>query len=561
MQDNLIKQKGKSVSSGTKSDARNMYASLLLAGKNLSLYPEGHSLCMSAIRRCHVKLDEYTRQYGDFRIEIERERVLCGGDDVHTGALEEGTLPFTLFRDGIRWLEFSEGVTLEEVQQILSIINRYAVLSAEPEGDIVTDFWEARFCHTQYEASDLFFGLSPEETATVSTFDAGSSQGMRELTDMQAQTGNPSIDPARLVLTNAEQDALAQMIQDEETAPASGHLNMLLDSLLQYEDESDASVILEVFSKELAGFLSSRQYENALIIVEGLRHAVESGRLRAPRADWLIEEFFMRISDADFLGPLEEDWNNLTVPQAIILGRMFPKLHPRAVDTLTLLLLTHRPTQFEQIVEDGIIALAQKDHSPLWRLISQSEDKKVARLIPVLYRLGGDVATEYLMRLTRHSSVPVRRLAVKALVNGRLIQTEELFKLLEDSDEAVRRMILKQLGRARDPGVEALLLSYLKSIKSGADAAQHIIECYRALGKCGSEQSVPFLRGVLMRRKWLPGARRYADRYGAALALVALKIPESRQVIDDAARSLFPGLRSVVREARDRDLVKVKGGR
>jgi hypothetical protein len=86
----------------------------LLTCKNVSLYPEGHSISMNSIRQFHENLEAYIRQYGDIRIEIERDRVICQGVEVHTGPSEEGTLPFTLFRDGIRWLEFTEGIDLEE---------------------------------------------------------------------------------------------------------------------------------------------------------------------------------------------------------------------------------------------------------------------------------------------------------------------------------------------------------------------------------------------------------------------------------------------------------------
>ena len=62
-------------------------------------------------------LEAYIRQYGDIRIEIERDRVICQGIEVHKGTSEEGTLPFTLFRDGIRWLEFTEGIKQEEIKE------------------------------------------------------------------------------------------------------------------------------------------------------------------------------------------------------------------------------------------------------------------------------------------------------------------------------------------------------------------------------------------------------------------------------------------------------------
>jgi hypothetical protein len=54
--------------------------------------------------------------------------------------------------------------------------------------------------------------------------------------------------------------------------------------------------------------------------------------------------------------------------------------------------------------------------------------------------------------------------------------------------------------------------------------------------------------------------RKSAYREGAALALVALKIPEARQVIEAAGRSFHPGLRRIAREAGRKSFQKNRGG-
>ena len=44
----------------------------------------------------------------------------------------------------------------------LLLINKYTKLSAEPEGDIVTAFWETPFPHMQYEVAELLWGGDEE---------------------------------------------------------------------------------------------------------------------------------------------------------------------------------------------------------------------------------------------------------------------------------------------------------------------------------------------------------------------------------------------------------------
>lgn len=561
-QDNYSSEKRNRASTAASDDARKLFAYLLLAGKNLSLYPEGHSISLNSIRQLHGKLDAYIQQHGEFRIEIERDSVTCQGQAVYAGPPAEDSLAFTLFRDGIRWLEFIEGVSLEEVQELLSIINRHKALSEEPAGDMVTAFWEARFAGIQYAAVDLFPALEPGMDDITSGFQPGcegrgaSQDGVPE--GGQAETDDPAIDPAALVLSSKEQALLQEMIFREETAPASAHLNMLLDSLLQFQDEESFRVILDVLSDEFKAFLSSRDFQACLIILEGLRYIGDSGRLIDPGTK-LIETFFATVSDPVHLEPLEEVWKQLSAKQAGILERIFHHLRPPAVETLVRLLLTHQQPELQFVVEDAVRSLIVQDVRCLELLIDLSDDRLAVRLVPVISMLERNVSMTHLLRLARHSSAPVRRLAVKAVLNG-LAAAEDIFKLIDDPDETVRRMILRQLGQSRDETAETLLIGYLQNPKGKASQSEHILECFKTLGKCGSIRSVSFLSETLLRRKWMAGFRKSVYRQGAALALAALKTPEARQVLDAAGRSIYPGLRKLAREAGSEPFAK-QGGR
>ena len=404
-------------------------AYLSLTGKNVSLYPEGHSISMNSIRQFHAKLEAYIRQYGDMRIEIERDRVICQGIEVHTGPSEEGTLPFTLFRDGIRWLEFTEGIDLEEIREVLFIIHKYSILTTEPEGDIVTNFWEAHFDHVLYKADDFISALELDQIDSLSKSDSVHSAAETEIgTEDKPESlegpaidpvslGGPIIDPASFVLTPREQTELQEMVSREETASATEHLNMLLDMLLEEQGEKDFNIVLEVMSEEFEGSLGRHDFEAALIIIDGVRKILDSGRLSSSWAGPLIESFYKDISsDSKCLKPLEEIWSNLNVQQIETLKRIFQHLNPGAVDTLVHLLLLGQPSQLEKIVEDTIISLVCQDMSlPGIDLINDSDERIADMLVPVLSRLEGDKSFKYLMKLARHSSASVRRMAIRAI--------------------------------------------------------------------------------------------------------------------------------------------------
>ena len=566
-------------------DTKKLFAYLLLAGKNVSLYPKGHSISMNSMRQFHETLETFIRQYGDVKIEFERDRVTCQGVEVHAGPSEEGTLPFTLFRDGIRWLEFIEGIELEEIREVLSLINRYSVLTTEPEGDIVTAFWESHFDHVLYKADDFVSGqagdpddffsehtadkidvLSKPDTMprTTETITVTVTEDKPELPGGPAIDTAPSgaiiLDRASFVLTPREQLELQEMVFREEGSSATEHLNMLLDMFLQHQEKKDFNIVLEVLLEEFEVTFARHDFDAALIILDGVRKILDSGRMREPWEKPLIESFYKDISsDSKCLKPLKNIWSSLNAQQMETIERILQHLSPESVETLMHLLLFGQPSQLEQITEDTIVSLINKDMSCLDDLIKNPDNRISEKLVHVLSRLEGDKPLKYLMKLARHSSVSVRRLALKAIGKAHGDQISTIFEFIEDPDFSVRRLILTQMSQSRNEIAEDLLMQYLQSKKFGAAQTEYIKECFLTLGKCGSLRSVPFLSKILLHRKWLAGFKKSAHREGAALALVALKIPEAQQIIETAGRSFHPGLRMIARRAGKEFFQKYKG--
>ena len=566
-------------------DTKKLFAYLLLAGKNVSLYPKGHSISINSIRQFHETLEAFIRQYGDVKIEFERDRVTCQGLEVHTGPSEEGTLPFTLFRDGIRWLEFIEGIELEEIREVLSLINRYSVLTTEPEGDIVTAFWESHFDHVLYKADDFISGQAGDPDEFFSEHKADKIDILSKpdtmprtnetitvtiTEDKPVSPGGPAIDTApsgaiildgeSFVLTPREQIELQEMVSREEGSSATEHLNMLLDMFLQHQEKKDFNIVLEVLLEEFEVTFARNDFDAALIILDGVRKILDSGRMREPWEKPLIESFYKDISsDSKCLKPLKNIWSSLNAQQIETIERILQHVGPESVETLMHLLLFGQPSQLEQITENTIVSLINKDMSCLDDLIKNPDNRISEKLVHVLSRLEGDKPLKYLMKLARHSSASVRRLALKVIGKTHSDQISTIFEFIEDPDISVRRLILTQMSQTRNEIAEDLLMQYLQSKKFGATQTEFIKECFLTLGKCGSLRSVPFLSKILLHRKWLAGFKKSAHREGAALALVALKIPEAQQIIEAAGRSFHPGLRMIAHRAGIEFFQKYKG--
>ncbi|HQJ09070.1 MAG TPA: hypothetical protein PLF54_08710, partial [Deltaproteobacteria bacterium] len=275
--------------------ARRIITSLLLARKNFSFYPPGHSVCTKSLEQLHALLETYLSTYGDLRLDIEKDRLLLQEETVHSGPPEEGALPFTLYRDGIRWIQFSEGITVGELEEFLRIVNKYSILSDEPEGDIVTAFWETQFPNITYEVADFFWGAE-QEPDLLPSIDTGeeASVSMREskLADW-APIPDPPIDPAAIVLAPDELETLQEMVQAEEEGDPTAYLDALLDSLLQDREQDNFEIILEVLEEEFKNSLTRKDFEIALKILKSLQYIIDTCSAEIPWAIPLVEDFVL----------------------------------------------------------------------------------------------------------------------------------------------------------------------------------------------------------------------------------------------------------------------------
>jgi hypothetical protein len=532
---------------------KKILASFLLACKNLSLYPSGHTISKNSIYQLYLQLCDFLQKYGTLRLEIERERILSKDELISEGLPEEGTLHFALFQVGIRWLEFIEGIELDELLDILIILDKYSRLAAEPEGDIVTAFWEAQFPHIRYEVVD--FSWADEQEAENGLFGITGEQAFgMQFGDYRWKESeipeDPAIDYAHLSLTPQEKTRLKEMIRLEEESDLTYYLNALMDSLLQHREKENFNIILETLSEEFTGSLIRRDFTAGLTILQGLRTVLDICKTETPWTILSIDDFFLKASGLESLAPLQEVWKHLDSEEAGILGQIFKLLNPQAIHLLGSLLLQTQPAPLREILLDSAIFLSSQDMRPLESMLNNSDEILVEKLVPVIVNIPGRSSIKYLMRLTRHPSPRVRQEAVKGIFSRDSTRLKDLFNMIDDKDESIRQLVFRRLGRARDDTVEDLLLAYLGDKKFNKKEEEHLLLCFQTLGKCGSARSLSFLRETLFKGRWIPGFRKSGPRRGAVMALLALETPEAENVLKEASRSFYPSLRAIIRKIR-----------
>jgi HEAT repeat protein len=225
----------------------------------------------------------------------------------------------------------------------------------------------------------------------------------------------------------------------------------------------------------------------------------------------------------------------LLPPEAILaLGPLLPQIHSYRI---------------QRHLAEIIGSLANRDIRPLEELLDRPEESVVRSLVYILGHLKGERPAQILLKMINHSSEQIRKQTLKILMEREPQLPDKVFSLIDDPSASIRDLMLEWLEQRRDEKAEDLLLDYLEQRRFQRPDRQHLLPCYRALGRCGSSRSIPFLQGVLLNRWWIPGSRRSIHRQGAAAALIKLETAEAKEILNRASRSPFPSVRSAYRNA------------
>ena len=532
-----------------------------IARKNYSLYPENHVNCKRTLQQFWLQLDKYLSSYGNLRFDLTKDKILFHGEVILSEPPEQGSLPFTLFRDGIQWLELQKGVDSDEVEQFLRLLNKYRILSDEPEGDLVTALWEAKFPHIHYYVTEIFLDDEIE-------FDPNPSPGAEEASELLEEEEKkvpksecfPPIEPAALKVTPEEEAELREMVRlEEKRDPVFEYLDILLDSLLELREKDNFVSILESLEEFFHDSLARKNFDTTLKILKSLHYVRETCASETTWSLPLIDNFLLTASSPKSLRLLQMAWLEMDAQEIGQIKQILVLIQPEAMQTLGSMLLETSSLRLQKMLLQAILVLARRDLKPLEAMLGWPEEELVQKLVYLLGRIDGERSIQILTRMVRHHSPSVRHEAVKSLLRKGAANIKGLSHLIEDENVAIRRLILHHMAQERNKVTETFLLEYLERSKPKSSDHEHIIACFRTLGRCGSQSSIPFLRKMLLGRGWLPSLRKLPYRQGAAFALQSLSTKEAQEVLQEASKSLFPGTRGIAQKILESETKQRRG--
>lgn len=549
---------------------RKLMGSFILALRKLSIYPEDNNICKESLSLVKNHIHGFLSDHEYLRIFVEKDQFLFQGKNVYQDQLKEQSLAFQLYREGLRWFEFQKGFTIEELNIFLKLLNRYRKVKEESEDDLVTALWESGFLHMQYKVDNVIWADEP--LIDFSSLKAKPDH-VEWVEETEKEKAAPTAKNAMLApapafggLTSAEKRQIQDMIiEDEARNSVKDVLDMMIIILKERRDPRDFAATLNFLVEEFRYDFSECEFYFIWQFLENLKTLQKNFATDKPWMPPLLNDFRQKISRPEVLGILQEVRPQINIMDADhweAFRQTLLLLPSEVMLTLGPIIPNADYPRLEQMLMEIMSIHANRSLEAVKQLIDKAELPLIRRIIHILRSVREQDPTELLLKLTRHPSDAVRKDAISAMVGRDPQNLRKLFPLIEDPRLSIRNHLCEQMGKLRGSLAEELLLDYLENRRFKLKDQKHILACYRALGRCASTHSLPFLQKSLLRKNWYTflGFGASLQRQGAALALLMMNKEAARTTLKIASRSLFRGIRLAYRQAVDESArMKMRG--
>ena len=506
-----------------------------------------HARAIDGVREAFAAL---WRDTESVRLGVTESDLLLDETPVLTEGERGGeSLPWLLYKDGVRAFEMHRGFEADELVRFLDALRAVRTRNSD-EDDLLTLFWESDFAHFTYEYVDVAGDAAPAPGAEL--LRGGAPSGAVALPPSHASSAPEQPQFARMddfdstlyFLEEAEVEAVQEAIRREfESDPRPAVVDALLDT---FEREAEPTVRDELCDDLEVLLLAFLRDGNLRGVAYAIRE-LETAAVRAPallarhreRARALLDRLSEPEVVAQLLTALEDA---RTAPERADVEALLARLGAPALAPLLAHSATMRTPEVRALLDDAITRLAAANTGELARLIENPAPDISVEAIRRAAALRSPAAVAPIAQVLAHGTLEQRQAAVPALA---AIATPGALQILEraieDDERALRSLAVEALAtrqhRPAAPRIERAIRDWV--CRTGSNAEKTLF--FDALATLGGETAVATLDGLLNKRDILRRGEEPSTRAAAALALGRIRSESA--------------IASLGRSANDKDIV------
>jgi HEAT repeat protein len=518
------------------------------------------------LKRYHV----FSFKIGEYEFSFNN-RVMYENKDL------KGSLAFFLYKDGLREFRFLEGLEEWEIQGFLDIIKRGDQVNKQ-EDDLVTMIWERDFVHISYQATDEYL----EDTAVIipenieqfrknlifeplahqidpDYLDEETGEEVNYYEAMTRAASPPSLAMNRDVyfLTPQELEGLRKEVETE-TSPI--FLFNIIDILFEImglekkpEPYQDAVTVL---NKLLDALLTLGEFQKATDLLSRVFIILKTYSLQ----EWQLKAIQDLAESAGDPQRIERIGKVLERREGVRLDEVrgyLKLLKPSSLQPLMKVLGDLGNPKARRTVCDAVCEIGKDQIDQILPFMEDRRWYLVRNVVYILGRIGKEPAIPSVQKALGHREMRVRREAVQALgAIGGAKAFHLLIKALQDVDVRIRCAAALNLGKVGRKNSLPYLLEVIQAKEFTRKEAAEKKAFFDAIGLAGSNDPIPLLRKLLLKKAWFRRKKMDELRQGAASALALIASREAKEVLERGQESRNARIRKTCQQALRRQVPK-----
>lgn len=548
----------------------------------MKLYPPGNPSIERSVGIFSEKLKEFLDEYKEFRIGIKEFDFSYKGKIAFQDEEKKRSLPFFLFKDGMRELTFYKGLENKELQYFLDTLKEAIDLPSE-ESDAVGLLWEKDFINIRYYALDEFLDLNIGGGEKSLDFDVDPkkfSEGKLDLTsedldefkeksdmlvfgpqkeeeegggegDLEGSEDSDSRIPS---LKPEDMPEIEKLIAQDKRVSPSGELVALLFEILYYEENLDRfSDVLKILERYFQEIVREADFPQALAALQNIHELKETLLDKSPDKVSLLDKVMKNALDERYMSILKKLYLEDKVKDYDSFFCYLEFLGPGAISIVGMVWENPKGPAYKLRALDILKVAGKKDIAALMYLAKESNVALTLEVISMLETVTDLKDLHFLKDFIQHPNKDIRFEIIRILsVAGSAEANEILLQFLTDDDVEVRAFASENLKYMGDKETFGFVLDLAadKEFRKRTNMEKKALLSFLASAR--KNEVYDLFRSILKKWSFFSAPSQNETRLAAVSALEKVATPEARQVLEEGTRVFGRSVREASRLALSR---------
>jgi len=460
------------------------------------------------------------------------------------------SIPWVLFKDGVRFLTLSPGIEDEEIVRLLDVIHRARGLTGESDDDLLTLLWEQDFQFVRYVTIELGEENVPPLDKSTTGLGAAEEPDQEKFKEKVAEDAEQP-EPSPSIVSMKDFDATLYFLDDEELKYIESEIER------EYNQDLRGSVLALVFDRlELQTFAAVRtelisilenfipyllgagDFRSVAYILREIRVVLERAREMLPEHRKQLEQLPERLSNREAIGQLMQSIDEAVVhPTEEELTNLFGELRAEALESVLDWLPQLSNQRVKELLGTSARRLVQAFPEQVAKTLESDNESVLVEVLALISGLKLPTFVPALGNLLSRESIVIRSGAADALAAiGSPGAMKQLEKAVDDSDRDVRISAVRVLSEGGHRGALAKIAAAVegKGLRN-ADLTEKKA-FFQAYGTLVGIDGLATLRPMLKSKGLLKRKEGPETRACAALALGKIGGEEARRLLSDAMK-------------------------